>query len=103
MEILTKVCRDCGRELPVEKFKKNRYGERVSVCTESATRKMRENKEKKRIEETIKVKEKARADAEVRNALSGFTPRQLMEELSRRGYKGKLTYTRIEEIDITNF
>ena len=35
--------------------------------------------------------------------LADFTPRQLMEELARRGYEGKLRYTRIEEIDIANF
>ena len=35
--------------------------------------------------------------------LSRFTPRQLMEELARRGYKGELTYTRVERINISNF
>lgn len=35
------------------------------------------------------------------STLSGFTPRQLMTELAKRGYKGKLYYT--QEIDITNF
>lgn len=35
--------------------------------------------------------------------LSRFTPRQLMEELARRGYKGELTYVRVERIDITHF
>ena len=33
--------------------------------------------------------------------LDQFTPRDLMNELARRGYKGKLSYTK--EIDITNF
>lgn len=35
--------------------------------------------------------------------LSRFTPRQLMEELAKRGYKGELTYVRVERIDITHF
>ncbi len=30
-----------------------------------------------------------------------FSPRELMEELARRGYKGKLQFT--QEVDITNF
>jgi ribosome-binding protein aMBF1 (putative translation factor) len=97
----TKICKDCGRELPIKMFKKTRYGDRVSVCTECATKKMRENKEKKRIEEAIKVREQARIDAEVKTTLSSFTPRQLMEELARRGYKGELTF--VQKIDITNF
>lgn len=35
--------------------------------------------------------------------LSEFTPRELMEELVRRGYKGKLSYTEVHEIDLSNF
>ncbi|MBR0291023.1 MAG: hypothetical protein IJQ79_02700 [Bacteroidales bacterium] len=34
-------------------------------------------------------------------SISSFTPRELMEELARRGYRGKLTYQ--QEIDITKF
>ena len=97
----TKICRDCGRELPIERFKKNRWGERVGVCIDCDTRKRRENKEKKRIEKAMQVKEQARIDAEVKTALSAFTPRQLMEELHRRGYDGTLTY--VQRIDISNF
>ena len=33
--------------------------------------------------------------------LDSFSPRDLMNELARRGYKGKLQY--LQEIDITNF
>lgn len=33
--------------------------------------------------------------------LDKFTPRELMEELARRGYKGKLQFT--QEVDITSF
>lgn len=35
--------------------------------------------------------------------LSEFTPRELMEEPVRRGYKGKLSYTEVHEIDLSNF
>lgn len=96
-----KRCKDCGRELPIEMFKKTRYGDRVSVCTECATRKLRENKEKKRMEMAMEARQQAQKDAEVKTALSQFTPRQLMEELARRGYKGELTF--VQKIDITNF
>ena len=35
----TKVCKDCGRELPITSFKLSRYGVRVAVCTECAVKK----------------------------------------------------------------
>lgn len=47
MEQETKVCRCCGRELPISNFKTTRWGGKVSVCTECATTKLRENKQKK--------------------------------------------------------
>lgn len=90
----TKVCRKCGRELTIDHFKKTRWGGYVSVCTECATRVLRENKNKE--------KENLRKEY-AQMKLKDFTPRELMQELSRRGYKGKLTYVRVEEIDINNF
>lgn len=35
--------------------------------------------------------------------LADYSPRDLMTELARRGYKGKLTYTKVEGINIENF
>lgn len=32
--------------------------------------------------------------------LSGYTPRQLMEELKRKGYTGQLKYVKVETIDL---
>ena len=34
------------------------------------------------------------------NPLEDFTPRQLMEELKRRGYTGKLQYVEVKNIDL---
>ena len=42
-----------------------------------------------------------KVSAERNQAIDKFTPRELMEELARRGYRGKLQYT--QEIDITKF
>lgn len=95
----TKICRDCGRELPIERFKRNRYGERVSVCLDCDTRKRRENKEKKRLRAAMDARQLMLKEEEDKTALSTFTPRQLMEELARRGYKGELTF--VQKIDIT--
>ena len=90
----TKICKVCGRELPIENFKSTRSGSKVCTCTECATKKLRENKAK-RLEE--------KKDEIVKMSLQDFTARQLMEELARRGYTGTLDYTRVEHIDITNF
>jgi hypothetical protein len=34
------------------------------------------------------------------NPLEDFTPRQLMEELKRRGYTGRLQYVEVKDIDL---
>lgn len=85
-----KICKKCGRSLPVANFKMTHWGKHAAVCNECATAARMSNVAKK--EANFK---------ELR--LSDFTPRELMEELARRGYEGKLTYTHIETIDITNF
>lgn len=94
----TKVCKVCGRELPIEQFAKTHFG--VShTCTECRAKLIAQGREnKKKLASFDKELEAAR------NArLADFTPRELMTELARRGYEGKLTYTRVEEIDINNF
>ena len=99
MEQNLKICRCCGRELPLNHFKKTRYGGYVSVCTECSTKKMRENKQK-RIEEQKRKAEDVRAENR-QLCLADFTPRELMEELYRRGYRGKLEYTETHTIDLS--
>lgn len=81
MEITTntKVCKKCGRELPVHEFykaKDNKDGllGHCKECHKSAV--------------TTLV---ARKNA---TPLSTFTPRELIEELRKRGYKGTLYVTR---------
>lgn len=93
-----KTCRCCGRELPISNFKATRWGGRVSVCTECATNKLRENKRKKLDEQKKKV-EDVRAENR-RLCLNDFTPRELMLELKRRGYSGKLEYTETHVVDL---
>lgn len=98
---MIKTCKCCGRELPINCFKATRWGTRVSVCTKCATQKAHDNKIRKRQEEDMA---KAREDAkksERQKMLEQYTPRELMNELARRGYTGELTYTM--KIDITNF
>lgn len=95
----TKICRDCGRELPIERFKRNKFGQPVSVCLDCDTRKRRENKEKKRLRAAMDARQLMLKEEEVKSELSAYNSRQLMEELARRGYKGELTF--VQKIDIT--
>ena len=99
----TKICKDCGRELPIERFKRSRYGDRVSVCIDCDTRKRRENKEKKRMEAAMEARQQMLKEEEVKSDLSAYNSRQLMAELARRGYRGKLEYIETHVIDLENF
>lgn len=92
----TKICKCCGKELPIEDFYKNGFGV-TSVCKECHTKRAKEGKEERK-----RLKQQAVDAINARNLrLSDFTPRELMEELKRRGYDGKITYTRVEEIDLS--
>ena len=98
METKTKVCKCCGRELPETQFSKNLLGY-TNVCQE-CNKKNRAEALAKRKADRQKVID-ALNDRQLR--LNDFTPRELMEELARRGYKGKLTYTQVQEIDLERF
>lgn len=94
----TKICKCCGRELPLSKYAKNAFG-MFSICNDCATKKKnetrRKNKQVRNIEQELSDAKKMR--------LADFTPRDLMEELNRRGYTGKLKFVQVKEIDISNF
>lgn len=80
-----KHCPKCGRDLPEEAFQKNSTAKDglQFYCKDCM-----HVYDKKR-------QQKAR---QIPQELSKYTPRQLMEELHRRGYKGTLTYE--QHIDI---
>ena len=85
----TKTCPRCGRTLPIENFYKGSNGYVYAYCKECS--KMYKKERSMRI---------TPPDSE--NPLSAYTPRQLMQELVRRGYTGKLKLVRIDEIDLNN-
>lgn len=85
----TKTCSKCGRMLPIESFYKRGDGRTQAYCKECTKA---YNKER-----SMRI---TPPDSE--NPLSAFTPRQLMQELARRGYTGKLKLVTINEIDLNN-
>lgn len=103
-EIATKVCRICGRELPIDAFYKSNKTDdgRSHICREC--KKMAHGghirtRYNKFTTDELVSEIKARGV----NLIPEPSPREMMERLAALGYKGKLTYTRVETIDIENF
>lgn len=94
----TKICKCCNRELPIDQFTNTKNG-RHNTCRECRMEHVKEGREKRKREQNLEA-ELAKAKS---MRLSEFTPRELMEELARRGYKGKLQYVEVHEINIENF
>lgn len=92
----TKVCKSCGRELPLESFYRNYFGI-TSVCKE-CNRKNRADAQKRRYDKQS-MAEQLNETRKMR--LAEFTPLEIMKELARRGYEGHLNYTETHTIDIT--
>lgn len=79
-EKLTKVCKVCGSEYPIEYFNKSSNGiGHVSVCKNCDKRNNRSGIP----ELNVRGLENS--------PLKNFTPRQLIDELHARGYRGTLT------------
>ena len=43
----TKICKECGRELPISNFKSTLWGTRAEICNECVNTKRRENSSNK--------------------------------------------------------
>ena len=98
----TKVCKCCGKELPITEFRKGKaHGVEfvMSVCNTCMRNKQIEGHAKRK-EQKAKSYETQLAEAKIMR-LSEFTPRELMEELKRRGYEGRLTYVETHTIDLS--
>ena len=97
----TMICKECGRELPIESFYKNSRFGYANTCRECIKEKKRNTRMEKFASAEELLKTKIQEAQQMR--LSEFSPRELMQELCKRGYKGELTYTRTETINISNF
>lgn len=83
----TKVCKVCGQELPLSEFRKSLLVPNgIATCKKCVNEKI---KKTKLFKETT---------GSTNSELTKFTPRELIEELKSRGYKGKLYVTRTIEL-----
>lgn len=89
-KLQTKQCCRCGRVLPAREFYKNQKSKDglASWCKNCMKERDRERRVNARLYET-------------RGGLESYTPRQLMAELAKRGYKGTLTFTETRTVDLT--
>lgn len=89
-EIKTKKCNRCGRVLPVTEFYKKASSKDglQDQCRECHNESVRRSYQKKKNERKSILEQSTKTESE----LSEFTPRQLMEELKRRGFKWDSMY-----------
>lgn len=81
----TKICKKCGRELSTSNFAKRNlspdgYSNTCNACLGEKLSKSKQDTTTHKINSNPNLK--------------AFTPRELIEELKARGYKGKLTIAR---------
>ena len=102
----TKVCKKCGRELPLDQYFRNKATKdgHDSQCKECKTAYALEYQKKYRARKREQAKENERIEFEKKykiytnRELAKFTPRELMLELKARGYTGDLLY---QEVKVT--
>lgn len=99
----TKVCKRCGRELPVSDFYTNNKAKDglATYCKECSNVLSVEYARKRRERKKAEAKENERMEFEKKykiytdKELAKFTPRQLILELKARGYVGTLLYEEV--------
>lgn len=102
----TKVCKKCGRELPISDFYTNSKAKDglSTYCKECSNVLSVEYARKRRARKKEEAKENERIEFESKykiytcKELAPFTPRELMLELKARGYTGDLIF---QEIKVT--
>lgn len=81
-----KVCTRCGKELPVEQFnRRSSSADGLQTWCKSCQREsQRTSRSNRQLPPPVK--------GDPSSPLAEFTPRQLIEELHNRGYRGELQY-----------
>ena len=92
-KVQTKVCKACGRELPVSQFGKHARTKDgyQPICKECKSEKAKKSRWK--MEEAASGKRQA-----PKSGLEDVDTAAILAELRRRGYNGTLTYTQTVEI-----
>lgn len=81
----TRVCKVCGQELPISEFKKTKMSPNgIETCNKCCARRASESRVKRQV-----GNETGTGNSE----LARFHSKDLIEELRRRNYKGKLYLT----------
>lgn len=86
----TKVCKLCGKELPIEQFYHN-----------SATKDGYDNKCKECRKLTVKaykLRQKTEKEEQHTLSLANFDDHTLFAELRKRGYSGELRYSKVVNV-----
>lgn len=94
-----RVCKCCGRELPIDSYRLNRWGTRNQTCNGCVALKYREARKAKKVSELDSLRQQLAEARQLR--LQDFQPRELMLRLRELGYEGTLTYIEKHTIDIT--
>lgn len=100
----TKICRKCGRELPIENFYTNKSlkGGHDNCCKECKSAYSKEwqkkNREKKKAQkiENERIEFEKKYKVYTNRELAKFKPRELMLELKARGYEGELVFREVK-------
>lgn len=106
MGITMKQCYHCGVKKPTTEFydSKSSSDGKAAWCKD-CMKEYNKNRYNRKKMENITLNQTQPQKTDIRggqnNDLSRFTPRELMQELAKRGYRGTLEY--VKRIDITKF
>lgn len=106
MSITMKKCSRCGTEKPITEFYNSQnLSDGKTIWCKDCVKEYNRNRYNRIKMENINMNPTQSPKSDIRggqnNDLSRFTPRELMQELAKRGYRGTLEY--VKRIDITKF